>query len=357
MSKRYHLPVDVETFTEPRWARVERDVFAVLDDPPEPRRARLPPRALVFAVLASVAGVVVFLVVHGLSRPPSMGDPVRLATRESASRFSIGESSIEAAADSLVLVRGDDERGIDVVVDHGRIDCEVAPRHGRPPFVVDAGEVRVRVVGTAFSVTHDAKSTSVEVSHGVVEVITGGVVTTLHDGDRWQDGAAPTHVSASPSDARAEDSALSAAVPAAVPPPAARGSSEPASGVRTAARSAAIATVAAPAVAPSPAGPSPMQPWPDDASPKPGPRTATGEDEFNAAARIERKDPDRAASIYQGLAASRSDWAPNALFALAHLEAQRGHRAPAAELLRTYLARYPHGLNVDDARTLLQQVQ
>jgi hypothetical protein len=356
MSKRYHLPVDVETFTEPRWARVERDVFAVLDDPPEPKRARLPPRALVFAALASVAGIVVFLVAHGLSRPASMGDPVRLATRESASRFSIGESSIEAAADTLVLVRGDDERGIDVVVDHGRIDCEVAPRHGRPPFVVDAGEVRVRVVGTAFSVTHDAKSTSVEVSHGLVEVITGGIVTTLHDGDRWQEGAAQAHVSASPSDATAGDSALPAEAPTAVSTPTSR-ASEPAGGIHAAARSAAVATVAAPVVAPSPAGPSPMQPWPDDANPKPGARTAIGQDEFNAAAGIERKDPERAASIYRGLAASSSDWAPNALFALARLEAQRGHRAAAADSLRTYLVRYPRGMNADDARTLLQQVQ
>jgi hypothetical protein len=45
------------------------------------------------------------------------------------------------------------------------------------------------------------------------------------------------------------------------------------------------------------------------------------------------------------------------MFALGRLEAERGQKQEATELLRDYLARYPHGINADDARTLLQRLQ
>jgi ferric-dicitrate binding protein FerR (iron transport regulator) len=189
MSDRDGSPVDVEPFTELRWARVERAMFAQLEDRPWDARAYLPPRALIVGVPAIALGAIVFLLVHALARPPALPDPVRMATQESPSRLTVGESSIVAAPDSLVLIRRDEGRGIEVTIDHGRIDCDVGPRRGRAPFVVDAGKVRVRAVGTAFSVAHDAKSTSVEVAHGVAEVVTGGIVSTLHDGDRWENGA------------------------------------------------------------------------------------------------------------------------------------------------------------------------
>jgi transmembrane sensor len=190
MNDRDGLPVDVEPFTEHRWRRVERSMFEQLDDRPWAARAYLPPRALLAAVPAIALGAIVFLLVHALARPLALPDPVRMATREGPSRLTVGESTIVAAPDSLVLVRRDDGRGVEVTVDHGRIDCDVGARQGRPPFVVDAGKVRVRAVGTAFSVVHDARNTLVEVAHGAAEVVTGGIVTTLHDGDRWEDGAA-----------------------------------------------------------------------------------------------------------------------------------------------------------------------
>jgi ferric-dicitrate binding protein FerR (iron transport regulator) len=189
MSDHDGSPVDVEPFTELRWARVERAMFAQLEDRPWDARAYLPPRALLMAVPVIALGAFVFLLVHGLARPPALPEPVRMATRESPSRLTVGESSIVAAHDSLVLIRRDDGRGIEVTVDHGRIDCDVGPLRGRAPFVVDAGKVRVRAVGAAFSVVHDATSTSVEVAHGVAEVVTGGIVSSLHDGDRWENGA------------------------------------------------------------------------------------------------------------------------------------------------------------------------
>jgi FecR protein len=349
------LPVEVEPFSEPRWARVERDVFADLDELPRMNgsRTRGVPRGLryVLAVAALVAAVVA-LATRWPDRPPSLSDAVRLATRESASRFTIGESSIVAAADSLVLVRGDDEHGVNVVVDHGRIDCEVAPRRGRPPFVVDAGEVRVMVVGTGFSVTHDARRTAVQVSHGTVEVLERGDVTTLHDGERWEDdgtvsGASPLAPTGATT-ASASSSVVDGAAPA------------------TTSEAATPASEARPArPSESPGSAASLQPWPDDDDPDPelansaaiARQPSPDERAFNAAARVERRDPDGAAAVYRRIAADGSEWAPTALFALAQLEAKRGHRREAIDLLRAYLAQYPRAINADDAREYLRRLQ
>jgi hypothetical protein len=353
MKRRPLLPVEIEPFAEPRWARIEREMFAKLDTlAPAPHRHALRLHGFAWwggAAGAALAGVALWFALHAGARTRGSDEPVRLATEASASRFTLGESALTVAPDSLVLVRGDDERGIDVALDHGRIDCEVAPRRGRPPFVVDAGEVRVRVVGTAFTVAHDAVSTSVEVVHGVVEVTARGAVTTLRDGDRWRDpvalfdslaeGGAPVEPSASPS-----PTPWPAAAPRAPAAPQAQ-------------------------AGPVRAAPSPMQEWPEDsavaapgraldrAAETPAAGSPSAHDQFEAAARLERSQPDRATAVYRQLASGDTEWAPNALFALARLESDRGRRADAVRLLRSYLARYPRGINADDARSLLAREQ
>jgi hypothetical protein len=75
---------------------------------------------------------------------------------------------------------------------------------------------------------------------------------------------------------------------------------------------------------------------------------------FEAAARIERTNP---AAAYGEPADGATAWAPNALFALARLEADRGHRAEATRLFNGYLVRYLRGINADDARELLRRIQ
>ena len=169
-----HVEVDVEPLGDPRWTRIERGMFAKLERPPPPvwpGSGR--PASLDRGGLRARRGCGGDCRRWAAGRRPlarCLRDPVRLVTTSSPSRFTIGESSLWIEPSSLVLVSGDDEHGVDVVLDRGTVTCEVAPRRGRPPFVVDAGEVRVRVVGTRFTVTRGATETSVGVDHGVVEV-------------------------------------------------------------------------------------------------------------------------------------------------------------------------------------------
>lgn len=77
-------------------------------------------------------------------------------------------SVLEVGAASRVTSRYDEERR-EIEVKEGEAFFEVAHDPERP-FVVKAGEVRVRAVGTAFNVRRGATRTVVTVSEGTVEV-------------------------------------------------------------------------------------------------------------------------------------------------------------------------------------------
>jgi hypothetical protein len=376
-----HVEVDVEPLGDPRWTRIERGMFAKLERPPATGlAARLGGRRVWIAggcVLAAAAAAMV------IARP-SVGarsrDPVRLVTTGSPSRFTIGESSLWIEPSSLVLVSGDDEHGVDVVLDRGTVTCEVAPRRGRPPFVVDAGEVRVQVVGTRFTVTRGPGETSVGVDHGVVDVAVGGVVTVLHDGERWPassasgSGVAPggmggmDRTAAAPGGGEAAPDRSSSAGPAvvgpsitAVSPTGASPGEVSSTGIPTdipvaAPHAASIArravgSSASPGVPPAASAPSTVAPS------SAGAPASSPQQVFESAARIERTRPDDAAALYRQLVSGGTAWAGSALFALGRLEADRGRRPEATRLLEEYLARYPRGINGDDARALLQRMQ
>ena len=359
-----HVEVDVEPLVDPRWSRIERGMFAKLDRPADHvAGGRVSGRRLWIGGAGLLAAAAVTLVLGRSSIGLRSRDPVRLVTTSSPSRFTIGESSLWIEPSSLVLVSGDDEHGVDVVLDHGKVTCEVAPRRGRPPFVVDAGEVRVQVVGTRFAVARSAE-TSVDVDHGVVEVAVGGVVTVLHDGERWPAGASPV-ASAPPATgpsqvvvgdsaaAAAEAPALAADVPVPRAPPFRR-ATLPAAGTWAGAGS----PSAPPGGGVSSGAPPGASPPPDGAATgASAPASPSPQQVFESAAHIERTRPDDAAALYRGLASGGTAWAGSALFALGRLEADRDHRAEAMRLLDEYLARYPRGINVDDARGLLQHLQ
>jgi len=92
-------------------------------------------------------------------------------------------------------------RGAVLELVDGALDVWAAPRDRREGLEVVAGQHRVRVVGTLFSVRRTGAAAAVWVAHGTVEVLRGTtLVATLHEGG-WSAGGLPIP-QLSPSDAR-----------------------------------------------------------------------------------------------------------------------------------------------------------
>jgi hypothetical protein len=91
-----------------------------------------------------------------------------------------------------------------------------------------------------------------------------------------------------------------------------------------------------------------------DLTPTPEPPSA--QSRFEQAERLERSAPERALELYRGVAAENGAWGMNALFAAARLQAERGAEPEARALLAEYVARYPLGPNVSDARRMLERM-
>jgi FecR-like protein len=186
--------IPVEPLDPERVARIEREVLAEfrgLALEPRPARGwRLRPLLAAGALAALVVGGWLAL----RSRGPGGGDtalvapPVqRVTTTAGPSRVDLGEAVITVDRDTEIEIHRDGG-GIQVRLAHGAVDCEVAPRKDRPPFVVDAGEVDVTVVGTAFRVERDGQ-VRVSVSHGVVRVDAPDGSRAVAAGERWASAA------------------------------------------------------------------------------------------------------------------------------------------------------------------------
>jgi hypothetical protein len=277
------------------------------------------------AAIAAIAAAAVVLAMIGgwqlraqMSGAALAGVPTRMVTTSSPSHFALGDSALDLGPGTVVVATGNDDRGVVLVVERGRVTCAVAPRAGRPPFMVQAGEVRVRVVGTRFSVTRLGEGVRVDVDHGVVEVSAGAERMSLHDGQSWETRPPAPAFAPEPPPAPGEPRSVATAAPGLAeslsPPPTMDPPSLPASG---------------PGAPPSP------------------------RDRFEAAARYERTDPARAIALYAQLAAEGGSWGANALFAEARLEADWNHLSEARRLAAEYLSRFPNGPNAADARVLL----
>ncbi len=298
----------VEPLSQQRWAGIERDLFERVasgeaDPKAQAERADVVSRwrmaaALVLAgAAAAIGGGVAW---HALSPPARIEAlaPSRVTTQAAGSHVSVGEATLDVAPRSTLVVSGDDARGVTVVLERGRVECEVPPRKGRPPFSVEAGEVPVRVMGTHFAVARSAADVEVDVQRGVVEVISNGDRRDVRAGAIWP------------------------STPPALPP----------------AQMGASASPAAPIPSPPVGAPSPRE-------------------LYEAASRLEASRPDLAVARYRDLAAKGGPWGMNALFAEGRLEADRGHITDARRLLGVYLVRYPSGPNADDARQLLERLR
>jgi hypothetical protein len=325
-----------------------------------PRRWVRPAR-VALAVGAAAAVVLIFVwrrrpIAHAVFAD----NPSRIVTGPSASHLALGESSIDVSPDSVVLANGDDDRGVLLVLERGTVTCDVAPRHGRPPMVVQAGDVRVRVVGTRFAVTRMDDSARVDVAHGTVEVSAGGHTSLVHDGEAWT-APEPAHTSPAPAAVAAPEPMVQApAVAADLPMAKGRlhlGARVPQrlSRSHVAAQQPTDETAPALAVVSRPASEAPASArstqgaivQPDFAD----------QQLFEQASEIEKHDPSQAIATYGRLAAGSGRWAVDALFAQGRLEIDRGDTGEGRRILGSYLARYPHGPNAADARLLLDRMK
>ena len=310
--------LEIEPLSEARWARVERAVFQEMARP-DPEADRAAPEAELgggrwrFAAVLVMAGALA-AIAGGLAWrtfvPAAHEGATRVETAANGSRVDFGESTIDVGPLSVVRLSGDDAHGVLVTLDRGRVECDVAPRHERPAFVVEAGTVEVRVVGTHFTVSRGADGVAVDVQRGLVEVTCDGRSDRVSAGEHWP--------------------ALAAEPPAA--PPSAPSSAAPAPAVRDAIH----------------AEPRPAAHAPAFLSPR---------DQYEAASRLESHQPEAAVAAYRELARQGGAWGENALFAAGRLEADRGDQDDARRLLREYLGRYPSGPNAADARQLLDRLR
>ncbi|HEV3191847.1 MAG TPA: FecR domain-containing protein [Polyangiaceae bacterium] len=322
--------IDIEPLGEGRWARIERAVFnADLDRIDEQRDMAAPGEAapafrwragaaLVLAgALAAAFGAGTWRL---LSSSNAGAVATRIETGSHGSRVEVGESTVDVAPESAVRVTGDDVHGVSVLLESGRVECDVPPRKGRPAFLVEACGVEVRVVGTHFSVACGHGTISVDVQHGQVEVISGPEHAFVPAGAHWplppQDVVTTTAPPAAPAVASRSKSRLD------------RPMSRPV-GAETRA--------SAPAAKPS--------------------ASNTAQEQYEAASKLEATQPEDAVSLYRDLAKRGGPWGMNALYAEGRLEADRAHRDDAQRVLQEYLGRYPTGPNAEDAKRLLERLR
>ncbi len=203
--------IPVEPLDPERVGRLERAVltsFRELARETRPsRRPLLRPLLVAGAVAAALVG---WLVVRpGGGGPAGEGSeeaPVaqRVTTAGDRTRVDLGDAVIVVGPETAIEIRRD-AGGIQVALERGLVDCEVAPRAGRPPFVVEAGEVDITVVGTAFRVER-GETVRVTVTHGVVRVDAPQGSRAVAAGEAWAGGesvamAAPVKLPATPAPA------------------------------------------------------------------------------------------------------------------------------------------------------------
>jgi hypothetical protein len=327
--------IEIEPLSETRWTRVERVVFdahaanlaAGRVRPQSVRPDALHPRWRLAAALLVLAGAVATIAWRAVDQQASLfghdardaHDATRVETAANGSRVEFGESTIDVGPTSAVRLAGNDAQGVVVTLDRGRVECDVAPRRERPPFLVEAGGVEVRVIGTHFVVARTGDAVSVEVQRGEVEVTSAGERALVPAGSRWPLApSTPASVGAASGPAPvASDTA---------PEPIARdpGARGPVEHGAAGARSAAV---------------------------------SSPHEQYDGASRLEASQPATAIALYRDLARQGGAWGANALFAEGRLEADRGDQDAARRVLRDYLSRYPGGPNANDARQLLDRLR
>jgi hypothetical protein len=96
----------------------------------------------------------------------------------------LGDARVTLAPETAASIIRRAAGNIDIALDRGRVDCEVAKIPGRAPFRVGAADVEVTVVGTVFAVEL-GREVRVEVDRGVVAVRSAAGEVLVEAGKMW----------------------------------------------------------------------------------------------------------------------------------------------------------------------------
>jgi len=151
-------------------AQVRRLRATVADDEPAPVDVATPRRRMIGGFLAG--GLAVAATIAGVFLWPTGGTPYDTAVGE-VRRVPLADGSIASinTASSLHVSMDNDRRH--VVLERGEAWFQVA-HDGSRPFVVEAGPIEVRAVGTAFAMRRRTNGVEVLVTEGVIEARMGG---------------------------------------------------------------------------------------------------------------------------------------------------------------------------------------
>jgi hypothetical protein len=332
-------PPPIEPMTNAAWSRVERGLFEQLDHPatrplPAPR-SRWPWIVIPAFAAAAAAIVVVVLSLRGSSATevavpapsPSPITPSRVVAGDTPSMVSYGDAHLTVDAHAAIVM-GREDSSPSVLVERGAVDFKVAPRE-RDAFVVRAGDVVVRVVGTQFRVARFEERVTVAVERGLVDVQFRGQVHRLSSGQSWStpEQTASTRPATPSTDVRPADGSNEKPARRSNGKPVTRSNSKATTPNET-------TTTTTPSVA--------------------APLSADDRAKFDYLTSIEQSAPKEAIDGYLQLA-KKSEWAEVALYAAGRLAFDRTDPR-ARTFLAIYLKRFPRGVNAKDARDLLSRL-
>jgi transmembrane sensor len=188
----HHVRVDLSEHRVDRlWGRVSARLGG-------PRRARGWVWAGAAVCVAGAAAIIVVARGRAIEGGGSLVGPASVSAWEGAQLETAADalsvtltdgSSLRVEPRSRVEVGDRKPSALKLVLARGRIACDVTHREGRS-FVVSAGGVEVRVVGTRFSVAKEEAEggarVEVRVERGIVEVRSpGGEISRVEAGHSW----------------------------------------------------------------------------------------------------------------------------------------------------------------------------
>lgn len=146
------------------------------------RRERIA-RGAAWGTLAAAALALLAWSVTDPSRPPASSPAPEALASPGVLRFADGSAVIPIEPGTEVLVDSARLSAIELELTRGAARFEVTPSLPRA-FAVQAGHVRVSVVGTVFTIRRTDGEVDVEVIEGVVRVTDADAETTLRAGER-----------------------------------------------------------------------------------------------------------------------------------------------------------------------------